>query len=627
MKEIVLASGCLDSAHLPDDAPIVLWEGDAPGTTSLSRFMHENLPRIRKEMRSLAYELGRLKVDGKEVQEHLKCGDTLSMWWCSLIYESHPKVLPELYPLFKLRALEILLEKEGTQSLVLYGGEPLLIETLRRLCAALGLRFTAHPLPDAANRPECGNGLVTGLKKFFVDLYYRLPAPFKAVVRVKWWFLTHKFLFRRVKASIPAVSRASSIVTYFPNLDSSLAKQGIFRSRYWEKLHDLLTPKSGETHRIHWLFIPFPSRDVTLRQCRDFRDAFMRHDGNGASMHFIDEFISWTEVYKAFFRYVRIAVKSLALERSLGEKCSIAGSRLDIFPWLAPAFADSFRGWRCLERCLMRIAMQNYVNWAGKQEWFIFPMENCPWERMLCEAAHKSEAGPAYGVQHSVIRPTDLRYFDDERTFAAKDCLAFQPDKIFCNGRGALDELTAFGLSPDRSEVLEALRYMYLGEVRPITEAVTPTRLLIVTSFFADEVKNHLQMLAKSMHLFNHLEVLIKPHPHLPVDALLAGLFPHGGAPAVCREPVNSLLKPGCILWASNSTTVALEAAISGLPVMVQAAHGDFDLSPAQGLPNVVTVYSLEDIENFLKDPKPAYVAPGYFALDADLPRWREFLQ
>ena len=68
-----------------------------------------------------------------------------------------------------------------------------------------------------------------------------------------------------------------------------------------------------------------------------------------------------------------------------------------------------------------------------------FPLENCPWERMLTVAMREAgaaatpcsepAAGPVIGAQHSTVRPTDFRYFDDPRTFTPP-CDAFQPDAV-----------------------------------------------------------------------------------------------------------------------------------------------------------------------------------------------------
>lgn len=143
----------------------------------------------------------------------------------------------------------------------------------------------------------------------------------------------------------------------------------------------------------------------------------------------------------------------------------------------------------------------------------------------------------------------------------------------------------------DRTALVEALRYLYLApkpdaEAAPETPA-KPTRLLIVTSFFADETDAHLATLAASAKAgtLDGWEVVVKPHPYLPVVERLKNLYGGAEPPCVVDGPIGNFLTPGTVVWASNSTTVALEAAFRKLPVLVQAAEDDVDLCPLQGLP------------------------------------------
>ena len=83
------------------------------------------------------------------------------------------------------------------------------------------------------------------------------------------------------------------------------------------------------------------------------------------------------------------------------------------------------------------------------------------------------------------------------------------------------------------------------------------------------------------------------------------------------------MLTPGTVVWASNSTTVALEAAVLGLAVMVQMPADDVDLCPLQGVPGVARIASVADAAAFLAAPAHADVPEGYLALEPALPRWR----
>ena len=154
------------------------------------------------------------------------------------------------------------------------------------------------------------------------------------------------------------------------------------------------------------------------------------------------------------------------------ELCRFEGSRLNFWAYMAGDWAETFRGWRCLERCLQQRGIDNYVKAAGPQRWFTFPLENCPWERMLTHAAHTppGAGGPVYGAQHSTIRPTDFRYFDDPVTFTDSACAPFQPDRICANGQGALRQWQAAGVPQERLELVEALKERDVEKARAFVD-------------------------------------------------------------------------------------------------------------------------------------------------------------
>lgn len=426
--------------------------------------------------------------------------------------------------------------------------------------------------------------------------------------------------------------KPASIVTYFPNIDMAAAKNGRFRSRYWEKLHDALQPADGKPNRVNWVFIYFPAPQCSFPDAIKLRDRFRANGQDGASFHFLEEFLTNGDIAKSLVRFGKLLLSSRAVEPQVRELFRFPGSRMDLWPVLKDNWADSTRGWRALERCLMREAFRRYAEWAGPQEWTTFPQENCPWERMLCQSMHDGDAGPVYGAQHSTVRPTDFRYFDDPRMINDPACRRAMPELWLCNGTGAQDALLAGHMPEDRTALVEALRYLYLApkpdaEAAPKTPA-KPTRLLIVTSFFADETDAHLATLAASAKAgtLDGWEVVVKPHPYLPVVERLKNLYGGAEPPSVVDGPIGNFLTPGTVVWASNSTTVALEAAFRKLPVLVQAAEDDVDLCPLQGLPGVVNVRTVSDVAAALAAPKAPGLPPDYLALDPELPRWKERL-
>jgi surface carbohydrate biosynthesis protein (TIGR04326 family) len=312
---------------------------------------------------------------------------------------------------------------------------------------------------------------------------------------------------------------------------------------------------------------------------------------------------------------------------------------MNIWPLLGRYWTESFRGWRCLERCLQHQAFESFRSLAGPQRWTLFPLENCPWERMLTHTVHEHGHGPVFGAQHSTLRPTDFRYFDDPRTFSG-ECAHFQPDQVRANGEGALAHWRGAGIPEQRLGVVEALRYGYLADAhahQQEEEARIPTRnagdrprLLVVTSYFADETEAHLALLAEAVTagVLDGWDVLVKAHPYLPIrERLQTLLADRAKALHEVEGAIGPLLRPGVTVWASNSTTVALEAALRGLSVLAMPPPDDFDLCPLQEFPELARTACLDDVRSGLAHPRVIPIPEGYLTLDANLHRWRTLLE
>ena len=241
---------------MPSEALVAVWDkGSVPdGQISIPVELNERLLPIRDELAAWTYETGCARINGKLLEEHLRADDNLSMWWCSTLVEKHPKVTHNLFPALKLRALELLLDEKGVTRLELCaaaGADPWMEDVLGRFCKATGREFAVRRIGGAeAAQPE-------GLKAKLKACYYRLPAPVKALVRFPAWLWIVRRRLPRTPLSRPALPegvKPASIVTYFPNIDMAAAKNGRFRSRYWEKLHDALQPADGKPNRVNWVF-------------------------------------------------------------------------------------------------------------------------------------------------------------------------------------------------------------------------------------------------------------------------------------------------------------------------------------------------------------------------------------
>ena len=315
------------------------------------------------------------------------------MWWCSLLYERHPKMTPGLYTVYKLRALERLMDDGGFAALRVFGGDEPLRGVLARMCRK-GHRLFALG-GEAPTPPENRGSLLH-------RLYAATPPTVRALARFAhwWWSVRRHMPPDAAKNPLPPVKgQPATIVTYFPNVDMKAAENGRYRSRYWEDLHEALneqaaTESGGSGHFVRWLFIRFPAPQLSLTQCLALRDRFRAAGRDGASFHYLEEFLRTSDLFGALLRHARLCLASLRIEKEAREAFHFAGSHINFWDYLGQYWAESFRGWRGLERCLQQRAFNRYVALAGPQRWTLFPLENCPWERMGSNVV----SGAAFGL-------------------------------------------------------------------------------------------------------------------------------------------------------------------------------------------------------------------------------------
>ncbi|MDE7371019.1 MAG: hypothetical protein K2N07_04630, partial [Desulfovibrio sp.] len=187
MKRLVVQTGrgrTQAGAAQDADTLVALWDDweSGPDVVSIPARLHGELLAIRAEHMAWAYDMGRLPVKMEagpphELQDWLRCGEEPSMWWCSLLYERHPKMTPQLYTIYKLRCLERLMEAEGCAAVHLVGGDAALRATLAELCAATGRQFSAAAGSASEREP----------RSLARRLYGLMPAPLRALARYAHW--------------------------------------------------------------------------------------------------------------------------------------------------------------------------------------------------------------------------------------------------------------------------------------------------------------------------------------------------------------------------------------------------------------------------------------------------------
>lgn len=237
----------------------------------------------------------------------------------------------------------------------------------------------------------------------------------------------------------------------------------------------------------------------------------------------------------------------------------------------------------------------------------LWPWENHGWERQFVRD------GQALGIrligyQHSVIGRQMLNYAPASNV----DALNSIPAHILCTGLATQEQLTAWGIPPQRLHIGGARRSFSLGQGHS-----NPTAPIYLALPF-DGAIAHQMVEAARIATRAGWQFLIKDHPMTPF-----AFIPSKGLER-STAPLSAIATVGAVVFAA--TTVGLEAAIMGLPVLRFRPHDRIalDIFPA-GLSVAVT--ESETLADNLRTfaPSPPLEAARIFApVDHDL--WQRLL-
>jgi surface carbohydrate biosynthesis protein (TIGR04326 family) len=203
---------------------------------------------------------------------------------------------------------------------------------------------------------------------------------------------------------------------------------------------------------------------------------------------------------------------------------------------------------------------------------------------------------------------------------------------IAVNGNVARNELILSGYPVDKLVEVEALRYSYL-ENRISSHRYkdqhpdTYDNILILGDYNHSDTEALVALVSNAMsYIDREIYVHFKPHPNYSIRAEnypnLRIVFED--------QPLESVLPKFHLAIASNKTTAAVEAYLTGLRIIVMLDNDDLNFSPLRGVDGVSFVSNGFDLariltnKNCLKNKKDR---SEFFFLNSDLTMWRKVLQ
>ena len=187
------------------------------------------------------------------------------------------------------------------------------------LCNKLDIRFFWEP------------GRKKLQKTFFSsDAYSSIYSKFKGIIYLFYYFLT-RWSLRNIELKNELLSNKSVFFSsYFFNLDSKLAKQGVYHSRQWGELPAFINRYGEKTvHLENFIKSPeIPDPSIAKRMLKSF------NQNNTQSFHiFLDGYLSLNILTKVITHYLKLNRRIIDY-KIIKEAFNVKDSKLNLWPLL-----------------------------------------------------------------------------------------------------------------------------------------------------------------------------------------------------------------------------------------------------------------------------------------------------
>ena len=595
----------------------VLWgrfgESSNPDVISIPTLVEEQADSLRTRYLAWIHELSGTHIDGKRLIDYLELRPDFSYWWMTLLVEKSYGKSARLYDAVRFFALENLAQVRHTRRITLASNDPTLAATFRIWCRNAGMNFEWR-------RSERSDSRIS-LKRHIFHLLPYMAQSTVWLLRYAWqrWPLRHKH--KNLDAS---PKTETMFVDYLVHLDRSALATGRFASNYWTGLTGVLAKART---RVNWLHLYVQHEAVpATKQARDLIAQF-NHSGAESEFHTsLDGVVSFSLISTVLRDYAGLTWRSWRLNK-VRHHFHPAGSNLDFWPLFKRDWLDSMRGPTAMWNCLVLNLFEKTLSQLPCQKLGIYLQENQGWEMAFIHAWKAAGHGRLIGVPHTTVRYWDLRYFYDPRSYLrrAENDLPM-PDRVALNGPMALKAYRDGGYPEDKIIEVEALRYSYLtarDSAKTQDTDLSPTLRVLVCGDILPAISQQMMQWLElaAIALPANTRYTIKPHPACTIKA---GDYPYLTL-HITNAPLVELFADCDVAYASNTTSAAVDAYCSAIPVVQILDGNTFNLSPLRGLKGVVYVTNPMELVAALRNAHQSerILAESYFCLDNRLPRWR----
>ncbi len=611
-----------DCTTQPSDGlgQIYTWNGysESGNVRSLLRYVDANGEQLRNNYLAWIHDLGKNKIKGKRLIEHLAIDDDISLWWLTLFAEKSAWKAPPLIAAIRIFALEYILKSGLFSNFKLVSNNKNLHNVLGGLCQNLNISYEWVPCKDKTHR-----------WRSIKNLYHALPHSLQALAFLVRYVRKHWPLRRVKEADWFSGENSIFMCSYFIHLNKDACMDGNFYTYLWEDLPRHLHNKNIKINWIqHYLKSSVvPNTDLAV----EWMNSFNQSKNDGGCHSFLDSHLSLVVIVNVFKRWVKLVYTGWLLT-DIKEAFSPQGMHFNLWPVMKWDWYASIRGSVSMSNLLWLELFDKALSVMPHQNRGLYLCENQAWERALIYAWRKHKHGQLIAVAHSTLRFWDLRYFSDSRTMYSSMSYSMpKPDITVLNGKLAFKAYQNIDYVDNSFLECEALRYGYLNKLQSKSvldkKDDEPIKILILGDYMPAGTSKMLELLeCASSQMQGNFTFTIKPHPNFMVNAKDYPLLNL----EVIVNHLGEVLHEFDIAYSGNLTTAAVDSYLAGLPVIVVLDETELNFSPLRGHEGVNFISSSSELATALTNLEWSNnITPDhdeFFSLDPNLTQWKKLL-
>ena len=577
---------------------------------SLPTYIEQNEEALRSRFLEFVYEVGQYRVASKTVIERLQIDEDFSYWWLTLfaLRRTHPDSgIPETIKLF---ALEEIVKKMNISEITINIQEPRARRCIKDFCLNLRISCTDIGPPSQPTKFRFS------LRRFSP----RWCIALATLCRQTW--RSRSFGQNQI---VESNGKSIALFDYLTGFEAEAAGVGIYHSRFWSTLPELLEEQFDKLIWNHTREIGDSS--TSRKSAEKLLSTLNVHPVNSHKL--FESKISLQIFWRVVRDYCRL-YKSGISETEAKIMFMPSNSALPLWPLFRTEWIDSLRGSTAIRHLILLHTIREMVRQMPRQLVGIYLLENQPWELVLTNAWKRAGHGTLIGMPQAAPKYWEVRQFVDSRSRTDLGLSKFpQSDLIASTSLRGRQMLLSSGVSQDQVIDVEALSYQYLINLQKLKDSsekfstANPT-VTLLGDFSVDETR-HLLDICSPIIAQNGHSAIFKAHPTSPLNK--SEIAKYGITEFV--GDLGALLTSSRLVITTSFTSAAVDAYCLGIPLLLFSNGKDLNMSPLRDETGVQFFHDSISLQALLEQTTGLETSSSrdFFNLDLNLHRWRQSLR